>query len=398
MNETVLAEERVEDTATRLCAICLEAVKSPNITIPTCKHQFCSDCFEGWRSKYGKKSISNSCPQCRTKIPPTKQMLHRLKASRMTRAELQEYLDNPPYRIPALGNDSFMKTTKGFLITQHVGREKLTAIHLLPVFELQQKAIKEHVEAIVHQWDQDIQDLEEKCDAADGDPSIILDHTDGTEDIPDEINSAIKNYDVADILAWVDDSPERINNARSEFGSSLLHIAVLSGDEFLVSMLLQRGADVEAKDGLDSTPLFAAVCMSNGYFTTCEVGKVLLQWGARIDQRSVESAMGNGYKEFARLMSTPFGGRRCELIGLKNRPDLNGMACTVGRYCGRRTDRYEVTLEAPGGAGMRIKPCNLKLKNRTPSDPGVVITYVGKDPKVGNNLYERDLAPVRTSS
>ncbi|XP_071037934.1 serine/threonine-protein phosphatase 6 regulatory ankyrin repeat subunit B-like [Parasteatoda tepidariorum] len=47
-------------------------------------------------------------------------------------------------------------------------------------------------------------------------------------------------------------------NARNNIGKTLLHSAVLSEEDEIVELLLKKGADVEAKDCFGSTPLFAA--------------------------------------------------------------------------------------------------------------------------------------------
>ena len=65
------------------CGICLETIKAA-ATLP-CKHKFCASCLDGWKSKFGsslKAEKSKSCPLCREKIPPSKDMLIQLEFHR----------------------------------------------------------------------------------------------------------------------------------------------------------------------------------------------------------------------------------------------------------------------------------------------------------------------------
>ena len=65
------------------CGICLDALTNP-VVLP-CSHKFCSECLNGWRSKYGVKSGEDDemedrkCPMCREKIPPSREMISQLK-------------------------------------------------------------------------------------------------------------------------------------------------------------------------------------------------------------------------------------------------------------------------------------------------------------------------------
>ena len=75
-----------QTTANDECGICLESLTAA-VTLP-CKHKFCADCLDEWKSKFGaslyndeninKKERSKSCPLCRKKIPPSKDMLIKL--------------------------------------------------------------------------------------------------------------------------------------------------------------------------------------------------------------------------------------------------------------------------------------------------------------------------------
>jgi Ring finger domain/Ankyrin repeats (3 copies) len=383
----VVADES-EDGATTKCGICFQAVKTPNVTVPTCGHQFCVNCFSGWRSKYDLTLSKNRCPKCGAKIPPTQEMLEMLRNFRGERALLQVLLDRPPYRLPPLsalcGNDA---STTDVLVARAIelGRGDLSRLHSIPIFEAQQGVIKLRLEFKIKELTKEIEAMEKGFDAPNGDPKDVLVQMDGTENFPEEIkllhDCTIETVAPV-ILRWLDDSSAssaRINNARGECGITLLHAAGHFDDEFLVSILLQRGAKVEAKNAFGISPLFYACRSPKGF----DVAKVLLQWGAHTDHRHVKLATENDNIELAFLLDTPLGGRRCELVGLKGR--LNGMTGVVGRYF-QKMDRYEFTLEATK-EGIKIRSCYLKRRDRTPSDPGTIVEYLGRDSKTGKNRY-----------
>ena len=65
------------------CGICLDALTNP-VALP-CSHKFCSECLDGWRSKYGASGddeMNQKCPMCREKIPPSKEMINQLNSLR----------------------------------------------------------------------------------------------------------------------------------------------------------------------------------------------------------------------------------------------------------------------------------------------------------------------------
>jgi len=77
------------------CGICLDALTNP-VALP-CSHKFCSECLNGWRSKFGCVSLKpgeqkledRKCPLCREKIPPTKEMVAQLKYWRNRKRQLE---------------------------------------------------------------------------------------------------------------------------------------------------------------------------------------------------------------------------------------------------------------------------------------------------------------------
>ena len=95
------------------CVICQDVLKHP-ITLP-CKHQFCSNCLEQWRSKYDATATKHrTCPSCRSKIPVTREMLAQLELFRLTAEEFTSKLENPPYHMPPLDDFEQWKRAYGY--------------------------------------------------------------------------------------------------------------------------------------------------------------------------------------------------------------------------------------------------------------------------------------------
>ena len=73
------------------CGICLDALTNP-VALP-CSHKFCSECLDGWRSKYGIKSakdkMDRKCPLCREKIPPSREIVAQLKFWQWQKSEYE---------------------------------------------------------------------------------------------------------------------------------------------------------------------------------------------------------------------------------------------------------------------------------------------------------------------
>jgi len=72
------------------CGICLDTLTAA-VTLP-CNHKFCAACLDGWKSKFSssfKKERSKSCPLCREKIPPSKDMFIQLDYHRKQKCELE---------------------------------------------------------------------------------------------------------------------------------------------------------------------------------------------------------------------------------------------------------------------------------------------------------------------
>ena len=112
----------------------------------------------------------------------------------------------------------------------------------------------------------------------------------------------------------------------------------------------------------------------------------MLEWGAEISLPRSASEQGLDDREafietcsvcnnnkLANLVSSEFGGRRCEVINLPNHPQLNGKTCVVEKYIAKK-DKYKIVFEGSGDAAL-VGPNNLKRRDRTPLDCGYYISF-----------------------
>jgi len=326
-----------QTTAIDECGICLETLTAA-VTLP-CTHKFCADCLDGWKSKFGsslKKEKSKSCPLCRERIPPSKEMLIQLEFHRRELCELKEKGDT---------------TSKDYMLCVN-----------------------------------NIKELEAEIGDYDGQ---VLDY-DGCIELPKYIYDAVMNNDLKSVVDWLGSPVDKKRlNARDpeNLNATLVHLAMATNSNFL-SILLQYGADVNALDAKGLNPFFVASC-NHGSF---EQAKTLLEWGAEIilprdvlrtdrdgalsnREEFMEGMIdnGNGNIKLVNLISSEFGGRRCEVINLPNHPQLNGKACVVEKYITKK-DRYKVIFEGSGNAAL-VGPNNLKRRDRTPLDCGYYISF-----------------------
>jgi len=325
-----------DQTANDECGICLEALTSA-VTLP-CGHKFCAECLDGWKSKFGsplfnKKERSKSCPLCRERIPPSKDMLMQLE---FHRRELRE--------LEARGDTS--------------SREYMTLVKHTKQLEAQ------------------IGDYEGEG----------IDYDDNME-LPKYIFDAVKTNNIERIVDWLG-SPVDMNKLSARYpdymNSTLVHLVVCTTTETdLLSILLQYGADVDALDAIGFNPFFIATKAG------LEQAKILLEWGAEISlPRSISHVQDksesnrdafirmcimSGNTKLAKLISSEFGGRRCEVINLPNHPQLNGKTCVVEKYITKK-DKYKIIFEGSGNPAL-VGPNNLKRRDRTPLDCGYYISF-----------------------
>ena len=87
--------------------------------------------------------------------------------------------------------------------------------------------------------------------------------------------------------------------------------------------------------------------------------RLLLSWGANFfsgehtfwgtcltssRNECISKARDHGKHELANLLESELGGRRCEIVLLTSRPELNGKKCVVDEYL-PDSNQYKVTLE-----------------------------------------------------
>ena len=313
------------------CGICLDALTNP-IALP-CNHKFCSECLNCWRSKYGVRSEDNEantkCPLCREKIPPTKEMLSRLRCLQNIKSAKEARGD--------FSSDSYM-TAKSQV-------EKL------------EREIGDWTETI------DYSGNERKC--------LVL---------PDDIVKAAHSNDIQKILNWLGPLPvdkQRLNAKNPDWMDfTLVHFAVMRNNSDLLSILLQLGADVDPVAASGGTPLAGAGTSAAEWNAQA---RLLLEWGAEISNNAtqskdefIEKALRSNSK-LANLLKSEFGGRRCEVINLPKHPDLIGKTCVVEKYLPNK-GRYKVIFETSKEVGL-VGPENLKRRDRTPDDCGYYISY-----------------------
>jgi len=302
---------------------------------------------DGWRDKYGlteeeKKHGSaygidvttkyRTCPNCRSPIPPTRNMLSSLHAFTRQIRDLEAKGDFESREYQLLD-------------------AKLISLNLL----------------IGEDWDG---------------VTVLDDGEEEPVDLPVPIGKCIEKNNIPKMLEWFGDpdSPEfkrKLNAQVSICGNmTLLQICGEENNTDIASILLQMGADVGIKDSQAATYLVRTVAHGMGDFETC--GKLALEWGAAttghpLDVITILADTGTESGVFqSTLMRSEFGGRRCEVIG-HGRSDLNGSTCVADVYL-PETDEYECRMEHTGEE-LVIGQKNLKRRDRTPQDPGYYIEF-----------------------
>ena len=334
-----------DQTANDECGICLETLTSA-VTLP-CNHKFCADCLDGWKSKFGSPLLkddinrekSKSCPLCRKKIPPSKDMLSQLEWHRTVKRDYE-------------------------------GRGETTSKYYLNNLN-------------------SIKQLEAEIGDYDG-KGLVYDAKQYME-LPNYIFDALKTGNNKRVMKWLGSPVDKKKlNARylSHLNSTLVHLAIHAKNSDLLSILLQYGADVNALDGNGWNGLVNSA--KSGF----EQAKILLEWGAEIslprdvvntvqEERGVTDTDRELFVEIIKglgdttkltnLVSSEFGGRRCEVINLPNHPQLNGKACVVEKYITKK-EKYKIIFEGSGNAAL-VGPNNLKRRDRTPLDCGYYISF-----------------------
>jgi len=222
-----------DDKTDNECGICLETLNSA-VTLP-CSHKFCAECLDGWKSKFGcprfdddmiQEERSKSCPLCRKRIPPSKDMMIQLEFHRAQKRKLEARGDT---------------TSAEYMV--RVGQIK-------------------RLEAEIGDYDGE---------------GIDYDGKEYTE-IPEDIFKALETNNIKKVQQWLG-SPvdkKRLNARHPDLlNSTLLHLAVHTKNSDMLSILLQYGADI----GVPNAEGFTALNPVEAGF---ERAKILLEWGVEI--------------------------------------------------------------------------------------------------------------------
>ena len=414
------------------CAICYDVLNKP-ITLP-CKHRFCSSCLTRWRSKF---TIDNTktCPICRSKIPVTKEMISKLNMY----GNMVQFLKNTLEK-----GRPYPKPPQPFYGT--IREDDARRFELLPA-ELQQNILKKKLEqqvqiytAIIkksaHEIGVDRTNLNQDIEVLDENNELACD------ELPEALSNAALTGNIEAVFDWLgvardlkwkhrkrdEESiiPHKKINATNNYtkaSRTLLHEAAYNCNLHLMRFLLQYGATVDPVDAMQVTPLSDACSMIGNnkqheraqiQFPHASVALLLLEWGSnkniRVHQNGkspLELCEEEHHKQLVNLLGSKLGGRRCMIVGLKSRSDLNDKICVVVKYF-KKTGRYDVRVsEHPnmlirGSSGNRnenddvikedecinVKSSNLIRRDRTPIDPGVVAIFDGRTPKTNNSIWK----------
>ncbi|EJK57497.1 hypothetical protein THAOC_22451 [Thalassiosira oceanica] len=328
------------------CGICLEDSKDP-LSLP-CRHSFCAGCLDQWRSRYGvDEEMRRKCPICRARIPPSKEMVAALQGYR---AQKQIMEDN----------------------NETTSQEYRNACYLLAQAE----------EKIGADWD-GVTVLEDNDT-----PPVVM---------PDYIHEASFKGDIKSVLRWInanrtEDRANAITKAE-KFDVSVLQLAASGNHLALVTLLLQLGADIDYRNNQGCT---AIILVLHSPIASAEVMnkvvRLLLSWGASFfsegdcSKRKCADVARNGNRhEIADLLESELGGRRCEIVNLSPRPDLNGTTCVADEYL-PGSNQYRVTLETKSKEALILDPENLRRRDRTPRDCGHYIEF--KNGRVIRHVFD----------
>ena len=317
------------------CGICLEDPEDP-LNLP-CGHSFCDGCLDGWRSRYGvQEEMRRKCPICRARIPPSKEMVEAMQGYRAVKKKLE---------------DCNQTSSEGYRALC--------------------RSLREAEEEIGADWD-GVTVLED-----DKKPAVVM---------PDYVYEAVRREAIKSVLKWINANPaeDRINAISSSkmMSTPALLTACINDQLALMTLLLQLGADVDLRCSSGNTAI--SVLFSNQALTSGNTNKrvrLLLSWGATFFPRKecsredcISRAREYGQHELADLLESQLGGRRCEIVNLSSRPELNGKTCVADEYI-PDSNQYKVTLETKNKQVAVLSPENLKRRDRTPQDCGYYIEF-----------------------
>ena len=342
---TMMTETLHDDTGVvteQTCGICLEESKDP-LNLP-CGHLFCDGCLDEWRSRYGvKQEMRRKCPTCRATIPPSKEMVAALKSYRAAKQELED------------NND---RTSQQYHNTC--------------------RALEQAEERVGQDWD-GVTVLQYKND----NPPLVM---------PEYIFYAMRKGDIESVLKWIydnrtEDSANAVTGTEMK-GMPAVFVAAGCNHLTLMSLLLQLGANVDVRDNQGCTVIghiLSDAAFAHGKSSPTVV-RLLLSWGASFFADGLDSgcsgdredcisqARNYGRPDLANLLGSELGGRRCEIVNLPSRLNLNGKTCVADEYL-PHSNQYKVTLETKSKDVLLIRPDNLMRRDRTPQDCGYYIEF-----------------------
>eukprot|EP00980_Cylindrotheca_fusiformis_P010860 scaffold2462_cov127-Cylindrotheca_fusiformis.AAC.17 len=375
--QAITSAEKQQQPQQTDCLLCQKPLTEDSRSMP-CGHKFCPSCVEEWRTK---ENISDKklCPKCRQTVPPSKEamanlQLHRMKLTKLL-TDLSDASENggTDLEVPKLpGEPGYEQSIFSGLFS----REEIDQFRKLPE-EQRQPFLKTYYELCAAQTKQDIDAFEAQY----GDVEDLLMDRNNKEGanlaLPSEVFIAAMENDMTQVERYLNMDPEtdaaifqqKLNAKSPDFtGGSLLHAAAFGGNVQVLQRLLQLGADVDQQDDVGASPLFHACMSTSTNDNAVTIAKILLQWGAEISPNLREFvSQNNTHDELATLVKTSLGGRRCEIVGLKGRSDLNGKMAVVGRYFGKE-DRYAVVLDDASKEGVKVRSANLKRRDRCCGD------------------------------
>ena len=306
-----------------VCVICLDVYDKP-VKLP-CGHSYCEKCLDGWVDKYDIKQFGKKCPTCRGNIPPSKELIQQLTGCASIIHQL---------------------TTNGSSETP--GKSK-------QIMDAQETMIKIMSSLADQGYDKD--EIER----------LVASEHKAMNEIPSKVLLAIGRDGVQVILDFLGPLPvdKRKLEARGlRFDhKTLLHIAVARIDSNLSILLLQFGADIASADAYGTTPMDIAVdWLVQLEHEDDSMFKLLREWGASF--RSNISDLDEVDDLFF---------RRCEIVNLNNREEINGQTCVVEKYF-KKEKRFKIITEHTNKTFL-VGLNNLKRRNQTPDDPGYCVTF-----------------------
>ena len=202
---------------------------------------------------------------------------------------------------------------------------------------------------------------------------MVEEHRVSHNQIPPSVLAAALDDDAQTILDWLGSPVDEDKLKFVRLGATILHMTVCGKNKELASLLLQNGADVDAFDFHGSTPILQA--LKSSLTLANEIVILLYEWGASLQHHvpGEQGALADEFLQTLPIFHNELVKRRCEIINLNQRKDLNGQTCIVEKYIGKK-NRYKVTTEHAQETFL-VGPENLKQRDRTPEDPGYYVTF-----------------------